>query len=162
MITMCWPLRQKNSKTKQIKHFSWEYRSWKAANIEWWLHPLLFLRGFASCWASRRQALHHDRRHGIGHSICFSDFAQMLGRVRYVPHYHVCLQANNKRYEHVNAQSILLRQGGCFEGAVLKENEYSKFKAHIEATRKCIVRLFQWLCVVFRILLLWNDAGDGG
>ena len=73
-----------------------------------------------------------------GHSICFSDFAQMLGRVRYVPHYHVCLQANNKRYEHVNAQSILLglRQAAALEGAVLKENEYSKFKAHIEATEE--------------------------
>ena len=73
-----------------------------------------------------------------GHSICFSDFAQMLGRVRYVPHYHVCLQANNKRYEHVNASSILLglRQAAMLEGSTIKENEYSKFKAHIEATEE--------------------------
>ena len=73
-----------------------------------------------------------------GHKICFSDFAQMLARVRYVDHYHVFLQPNNKRFEHVNAISILtgLRQAAMLEGATIKENEYSAFKAHIEATEE--------------------------
>lgn len=129
-------ITSKNSKTKPIKHF--------LENIE--VESRKYRMVIASPAISSGVSVeHHDGKHftmiagmASGHSICFSDFAQMLGRVRYVPHYHVCLQANNKRYEHVNAQSILLglRQAAALEGAVLKENEYSKFKAHIEATEE--------------------------
>lgn len=88
---------------------------------------------------------HRDKPHftiiagmASGHKICFSDFAQMLARVRYVDHYHVFLQPNNKRYEHVNYVSILtgLRQAAMLEGIQIRENGYSKFKAHIEATEE--------------------------
>lgn len=70
-----------------------------------------------------------------GHSICFSDFAQMLGRVRYVEHYHVCLQPNNKKFEWVMPSSILtgLRQAAMLEGVTYKENDYSQLKAHIDS-----------------------------
>lgn len=73
-----------------------------------------------------------------GHSICFSDFAQMLGRVRYVKDYHIFLQKNNKRNEFVNAQSIIrgLRQAATIEGDQYRETGYSHFKAHIEATEE--------------------------
>lgn len=73
-----------------------------------------------------------------GFSICFSDFAQMLGRVRYVKDYHIFLQPNNKRNDHVNAQSILtgLRQAAAFEGVQFKENDYSLFKAKIDTTEE--------------------------
>lgn len=69
-----------------------------------------------------------------GHSICFSDFAQMLGRVRYVDTMHVCLQKNTHRYEQVTTSSILtgLRQASALEGATLKENDFTRFKAHID------------------------------
>lgn len=73
-----------------------------------------------------------------GHSICFSDFAQMLGRVRYVKDYHVCLQKNNLKYDGVSSSSILtgLRQAAAIEGIKLKENAYSLFSAHIEVTER--------------------------
>lgn len=73
-----------------------------------------------------------------GHSICFSDFAQMLGRVRYVKQYHVCLQKNNKRFEGVTELSILtgLRQAQRLEGGSLRDNEFSRFNAHIQATEE--------------------------
>ena len=129
-------ITSKNSKTKPIKHF--------LENIE--VESRKYRMVIASPAISSGVSVeHHDGKYftmiagmASGHSICFSDFAQMLGRVRYVSHYHVCLQANNKRYEHVNAQSILLglRQAAALEGEVLKENEYSKFKAHIEATEE--------------------------
>lgn len=129
-------ITSKNSKTKQIKHF--------LENIE--VESRKYRMVIASPAISSGVSVEHSGSPHFtmiagmasGHSICFSDFAQMLGRVRYVSHYHVCLQANNKRYEHVNAQSILLglRQAAALEGAVLKENEYSKFKAHIEATEE--------------------------
>lgn len=73
-----------------------------------------------------------------GHSICFSDFAQMLGRVRYVKDYHVCLQKNNQKYDGVTTSSILtgLRQAAALEGISLKENDFSLFSAHIEVVEK--------------------------
>lgn len=150
-------ITSKNSKTKQIKHFlenieveSRKYRMVIASpaissgvSVEH-QKPLLDEKGQQVYDEKGKPVFVPDPHFTMiagmasGHSICFSDFAQMLGRVRYVPHYHVCLQANNKRYEHVNAQSILLglRQAAALEGAVLKENEYSKFKAHIEATEE--------------------------
>lgn len=69
-----------------------------------------------------------------GHSICFSDFAQMLGRVRYVKNTHVYLQKNNIRYEQVTTSSILtgLRQAAMLEGVSMRDNEYTSFKAHID------------------------------
>ena len=150
-------ITSKNSKTKPIKHFlenieveSRKYRMVIASpaissgvSVEH-QKPLLDENG-QQVYDEKGKPVFVPNPHftmiagmASGHSICFSDFAQMLGRVRYVPHYHVCLQANNKRYEHVNAQSILLglRQAAALEGAVLKENEYSKFKAHIEATEE--------------------------
>lgn len=88
---------------------------------------------------------HHGNPHftmiagmASGHSICFSDFAQMLGRVRYVKDYHVCLQKNNQKHEGVTTSSILtgLRQAAALEGVSLKENEFSMFSAHIEIVEK--------------------------
>jgi len=88
---------------------------------------------------------HHDKPHftmiagmASGHSICFSDFAQMLGRVRYVKDYHVCLQKNNQKYDGVTTSSILtgLRQAAALEGVSLKENDFSLFSAHIEVVEK--------------------------
>lgn len=69
-----------------------------------------------------------------GAAICFSDFAQMLARVRYVPHYHVCLKKNNHKYDGVTAQTILMgqRQSAILEGAKLKENEYTQVMALID------------------------------
>ena len=69
-----------------------------------------------------------------GAAICFSDFAQMLARVRYVDHYHVCLKKNNQRFEGVTANTIMLgqRQAAMLEGASLRENEYTKIMASIE------------------------------
>ena len=129
-------ITSKNSKTKQIKHF--------LENIEEESRKYRMIIASPAI-SSGVSVEHKGNQHftmiagmASGHSICFSDFAQMLGRVRYVPHYHVCLQANNKRYEHVNANSILLglRQAAMLEGQTMKENEYSKFKAHIEATEE--------------------------
>ena len=129
-------ITSKNSKTKPIKHF--------LENIEEESRKYRMIIASPAI-SSGVSVEHHGAPHftmiagmASGHSICFSDFAQMLGRVRYVPHYHVCLQANNKRYEHVNANSILLglRQAAMLEGQTIKENEYSKFKAHIEATEE--------------------------
>ena len=88
---------------------------------------------------------HHDKPHftmiagmASGHSICFSDFAQMLGRVRYVRDYHVCLQKNNQKYDGITTSSILtgLRQAAALEGVSLKENDFSLFSAHIEVVEK--------------------------
>lgn len=69
-----------------------------------------------------------------GAAICFSDFAQMLARVRYVDHYHVCLKKNNHRFEGVTANTIMLgqRQAALLEGSSLKENEYTSVMALIE------------------------------
>ena len=69
-----------------------------------------------------------------GAAICFSDFAQMLARVRYVPHYHVCLKKNNHKYDGVTANTILMgqRQAALMEGSKLKENEYTQVMALID------------------------------
>ena len=70
-----------------------------------------------------------------GHSICFSDFAQMLGRVRYVKDYHIHLSKNNHKNNNLTELSILtgLRQAAAIEGGDFRENEFSRFKAMIEA-----------------------------
>lgn len=69
-----------------------------------------------------------------GAAICFSDFAQMLARVRYVDEYHVCLKKNNHRFENVTANAIIMgqRQAAMLEGASVKENEYTKTMALID------------------------------
>lgn len=69
-----------------------------------------------------------------GAAICFSDFAQMLARVRYVDHYHVCLKKNNHKYDGVTANTILMgqRQSALLEGGKLKENEYTQVMALID------------------------------
>lgn len=132
----CLLITSKNSKSKEIKRF--------LDNIEKSSRDYQLIIASPAI-SSGVSVEHHDSKHftmiaGIasGNSICFSDFAQMLGRVRYVDHYHVYLQPNNKRFEHVNAASILtgLRQAAMLEGNSLKENEFSKFKAHIEATEE--------------------------
>lgn len=129
-------ITSKNSKTKQIKHFL-ENIEEESRKYQMVIASPAISSGVS---VEHKGAPHFTMIAGMasGHSVCFSDFAQMLGRVRYVPHYHVCLQSNNKRYEHVNASSILLglRQAAQLEGVTIKENEYSKFKAHIEATEE--------------------------
>ncbi len=69
-----------------------------------------------------------------GSAICFSDFAQMLARVRYVNEYHICLKKNNQYFEGVTAHTILLgqRQAALLEGGSLKENEYTRIMALID------------------------------
>lgn len=90
-------------------------------------------------------SVEHDEPHftmiaGIagGSAICFSDFAQMLGRVRYVKEYHVCLKKNNLKNEGITANTILLgqRQASQLEGVVTHENDYSKAMATIEANER--------------------------
>lgn len=129
-------ITSKNSKRKEIREF--------LDNIEEYSRNYRLIIASPSI-SSGVSVEHRDGKHftmiagmASGHKICFSDFAQMLARVRYVDHYHVFLQPNNKRFEHVNAISILtgLRQAAMLEGATIKENEYSAFKAHIEATEE--------------------------
>lgn len=129
-------ITSKNSKTKEIKSF--------LDNIEEQSRDYRLVIASPAI-SSGVSVEHSDGKHftmiagmASGHSICFSDFAQMLGRVRYVDHYHVYLQENNKRFEHVNASSVLLglRQASELEGKPIKENEYSQFKAHIEVTEE--------------------------
>ena len=90
-------------------------------------------------------SVEHDDPHftmiaGIagGSAICFSDFAQMLGRVRYVKEYHVCLKKNNLKNEGVTANTILLgqRQASQLEGVEGNENDYSEAMATIEANER--------------------------
>ena len=73
-----------------------------------------------------------------GSAICFSDFAQMLGRVRYVKDYHVCLKKNNLKNDGVTANTILLgqRQASQLEGVNINENDYSEAMATIEANER--------------------------
>ena len=129
-------ITSKNSKKKEIREF--------LDNIEELSRNYRLVIASPSI-SSGVSVEHRDKPHftmiagmASGHKICFSDFAQMLARVRYVDHYHVFLQPNNKRFEHVNAASILvgLRQAAMLEGGNIKENEYSNFKAHIEATEE--------------------------
>ena len=129
-------ITSKNSKRKEIREF--------LDNIEEYSRNYRLVIASPAI-SSGVSVEHRDGKHftmiagmASGHKICFSDFAQMLARVRYVDHYHVFLQPNNKRFEHVNAVSILtgLRQAAMLEGASIKENEYSNFKAHIEATEE--------------------------
>lgn len=129
-------ITSKNSKRKEIREF--------LDNIEEYSRNYRLIIASPAI-SSGVSVEHRDGKHftmiagmASGHKICFSDFAQMLARVRYVDNYHVFLQPNNKRFEHVNAISILtgLRQAAMLEGATIKENEYSAFKAHIEATEE--------------------------
>lgn len=70
-----------------------------------------------------------------GSAICFSDFAQMLARVRYVKDYHVCIKKNNHRNNGVTANTILMgkRQASQIEGVASKDNDYSIMTAKLEA-----------------------------
>lgn len=70
-----------------------------------------------------------------GSAICFSDFAQMLARVRYVPNYHICIKKNTHRNNGVTANTILQgkRQASQIEGNTAKDNEYSQITATLEA-----------------------------
>lgn len=73
-----------------------------------------------------------------GNAICFSDFAQMLARVRYIKDYHVCLKPNKKNNENVTANTILIgqRQAALLEGSSSKDNDYSQTMAHLAATEQ--------------------------
>lgn len=124
-------ITSKNSKNKEIKKFL------ENVNDESLKYDLVI----ASPAISSGVSVEHDVPHftmiaglASGHSICFSDFAQMLGRVRYVKNMHVCLQKNNHRFEHVTTSSILtgLKQAATLEGTTIKENDYTRFKAHID------------------------------
>lgn len=129
-------ITSKNSKTKKIQDFL------KNIEAESKKYDMVIASPAISSGVSVE---HSDCPHftmiagmASGHSICFSDFAQMLGRVRYVREYHVYLQKNNKRFEGVTELSILtgLRQAQRLEGGTLRENEFSKFNAHIQATEE--------------------------
>lgn len=124
-------ITSKNSKNKNIKSFL------ENINEESKKFDLVI----ASPAISSGVSVEHETPHftmicglASGHSICFSDFAQMLGRVRYVKDMHVCLQKNNYRYEQVTTSSILtgLRQAAALEGVSIKESDYTRFKAHID------------------------------
>lgn len=128
-------ITSKNSKNKKIKSFL------ENINEQSKEYDLVI----ASPAISSGVSVEHEDPHftmiagmASGHSICFSDFAQMLGRVRYVRDYHVCLQKNNLKYESVTSSSILtgLRQASAIEGVNLKENAFSQFSAHIEVTER--------------------------
>lgn len=128
-------ITSKNSKNKKIKSF--------LENIN--EQSLDYDLVIASPAISSGVSVEHEKPHftmiagmASGHSICFSDFAQMLGRVRYVKDYHVCLQKNNLKYDGVTSSSILtgLRQASAMEGISLKENSFSRFSAHIEVTER--------------------------
>lgn len=125
-------ITSKNSKNKKIKQFL------ENVNDESRNYDLVIASPAISSGVSveHRDGHHFTMIAGMasGHSICFSDFAQMLGRVRYVDTMHVCLQKNTHRYEQVTTSSILtgLRQAASLEGATLKENDFTRFKAHID------------------------------
>ena len=125
-------ITSKNSKNKKIKQFL------ENVNEESRKYDLVIASPAISSGVSveHRDGYHFTMIAGMasGHSICFSDFAQMLGRVRYVDTMHVCLQKNTHRYEQVTTSSILtgLRQASALEGATLKENDFTRFKAHID------------------------------
>lgn len=128
-------ITSKNSKNKKIKAFL------ENINEQSKEYDLVI----ASPAISSGVSVEHDEPHftmiagmASGHSICFSDFAQMLGRVRYVKDYHVCLQKNNLKYEGLTSSSILtgLRQASAIEGVNLKENAFSQFSAHIEVVER--------------------------
>lgn len=129
-------ITSKNSKNKKIKEFLTNI------NDESRKYDLVIASPAISSGVSveHRDGPHFTMIAGMasGHSICFSDFAQMLGRVRYVKDYHVCLQKNNMRYEGVTSSSILtgLRQAAAIEGVNLKENAFSQFSAHIEVVER--------------------------
>lgn len=126
-------ITSKNSKTKKIQEFlrNIEKESRK--------YDMIIASPAISSGVSveHAEAPHFTMIAGMasGHSICFSDFAQMLARVRYVKQYHVYLQKNNKKFEGVTELSILtgLRQATRLDGSLLKENEFSRFNAHIQA-----------------------------
>lgn len=125
-------ITSKNSKNKKIKDFL------ENINEESRQYDIVIASPAISSGVSVE---HKGRPHftmiagmASGHSICFSDFAQMLGRVRYVKNTHVFLQKNNLRYEQVTTSSILtgLRQAALIEGVSMRDNEFTQFKAHID------------------------------
>lgn len=128
-------ITSKNSTSKKVKDFL------KDVNGESCKYDMVI----ASPAISSGVSVEHNIPHftmiaGIasGAAICFSDFAQMLGRVRYVPHYHVCLKKNNHRFENVTANTILLgqKQAAILEGSSIKENDYSSTVAKIDAMER--------------------------
>lgn len=125
----------KNNTSKKVKQF--------LQNIK--VESLKYDMVIASPVISSGVSVEHDTPHftmiaGIagGSAICFSDFAQMLGRVRYVKNYHVCLKKNNLKNEGVTANSILIgqRQASQIEGTTTHENDYSEVMATIEANER--------------------------
>lgn len=126
-------ITSKNSKTKKIQQFLNNIEK-ESLNYDMVIASPAISSGVS---VEHKGCEHFTMIAGMasGHSICFSDFAQMLGRVRYVKSYHVCLQKNNKRFEGVTELSILtgLRQAQAIEGGSLRDNEYSRFNAHIQA-----------------------------
>lgn len=132
----CITITARNSKTKKIKEFLEDIEK-KSREYDIVIASPAISSGVS--------VEHRDKHHftmiagmASGHSICFSDFAQMLGRVRYVKDYHIFLQKNNKKNDWVNAQSIItgLRQAASIEGGQYRETTYSHFKAHIDATEE--------------------------
>lgn len=125
-------ITSKNSKNKKIKHFL-ENIDDESRNYDLVIASPAISSGVS---VEHRDGHHFTMIAGMasGHSICFSDFAQMLGRVRYVKNMHVCLQKNNHRYEQISTSSVLtgLRQAAALEGISLKENEFTRFKTHID------------------------------
>lgn len=128
----CMLITSKNSTSKKVRNFLTH------VDNESRKYDLVIASPAISSGVSVEHALapHFTMIAGIasGAAICFSDFAQMLARVRYVPHYHVCLKKNNHRYDGVTANTILMgqRQAAMLEGAKLKENEYSQVMALID------------------------------
>lgn len=132
----CITITSRNSKTKAIKQFLDDIED-QSRNYDIVIASPAISSGVS---VEHKSGSHFTMIAGMasGHSICFSDFAQMLGRVRYVKDYHIYLQKNNKRNEWVNAQSIItgLRQAASMEGGDFRETTYSHFKSHIDATEE--------------------------
>lgn len=128
-------ITSKNNTSKRVKEFLQDIK----------VESLKYDMVIASPVISSGVSVEHQEPHftmiaGIagGSAICFSDFAQMLGRVRYVKDYHVCLKKNNLKNEGVTANTILLgqRQASLIEGTSAKENDYSHAMATIEANER--------------------------
>ena len=86
----CMLVSSKNSTSKKVKDFL------NNVEVESRKYNLVIASPAISSGVSVEHAMmpHFTMIAGIasGAAICFSDFAQMLARVRYVDHYHVCLK----------------------------------------------------------------------
>lgn len=127
-------ITSKNSKTKLVKEFLENVED-KSRDYDLVIASPAISSGVS---VEHHGAPHFTMIAGMasGHSICFSDFAQMLGRVRYVKDYHIFLTPNNLRNEQVNSQSVIngLKQASMIEGSAHLENSYTEFKAQIDTT----------------------------